>query len=100
MSLASMKNALTLKLTEKAKEQDENAIDTDGSIIDNEPSENSADNENTFNDWASNPKAYVDYILSDMQSLLEITKDNVKPEKVALLEGAIDFMKQYKKAIK
>ena len=108
MSLAAMKNALTLTLASKAKEQDENAIETDGSIIDNQPSEDStedtsiADNadENTFNDWVSNPNGYVDYILRDMESLLEITKDTVKPEKLTLLEGAIDFMKQYKKAIK
>lgn len=110
MSLAAMKNALTLTLANKAKEQDENAIETDGSIIDNQSDDNqSADDnqpindnpdENTFNDWVSNPKGYVDYILKDMESLLEITKDNVKPEKLTLLEGAIDFMKQYKKAIK
>lgn len=110
MSLAAMKNALTLTLANKAKEQDKNAIETDGSIIDNTPSNesNNADNtpiddnadENTFNDWISNPKGYVDYILRDMESLLEITKDTVKPEKLTLLEGAIDFMKQYKKAIK
>ena len=111
MSLAAMKNALTLTLGNKAKEQDENAIEADGSIIDNQsddtangnqPDDTANDNldENTFNDWLSNPKGYVDYILKDMEALLEITKDTVKPEKVALLEGAIDYMKQYKKAIK
>ena len=109
MSLAAMKNALTLTLANKAKEQDKNAIEANGSIIDNQSDGNQSDDdasingnpdENTFNDWVSNPKGYVDYILKDMDALLEITKDTVKPEKLTLLEGAIDFMKQYKKAIK
>ena len=126
MTIGEMKITLATALADKASEQDKNAIDTDGSIIDNESADNesadnesadnesadnesadnesadneSADNEPTFNDWASNPKGYCDYILNDMESLKTIIENSVKPEKLAILDGAIAYMKEIKKAIK
>lgn len=117
MTLAQMKSTLTNALIAKAKEQDENAIDTTAEEMsknDNSTEEVTAEemsnNDNsteeataeemTFNDWAKNPKAYIDYILKDMEALKSIVSDIVKPEKLVYMDGAIDYMKSLKKAIK
>lgn len=115
MTLAQMKSTLTNALIAKAKEQDENAIDTtateemsknDNSIVTEVspeevvPEDELSPEEMTFNDWAKNPKAYIDYILKDMDALKSIVSDIVKPEKLVYIDGAIDYMKSLKKAIK
>lgn len=117
MTLAQMKSTLTNALIAKAKEQDENAIDTTAEEMsknDNseevtateeataieEAREATETEEMTFNDWAKNPKAYIDYILKDMEALKSIVSDIVKPEKLVYMDGAIDYMKSLKKAIK
>ena len=102
MTLAQMKATLSNALIEKAKEQDENAIDTTAEEMsknDNSAEDTTAE-EMTFNDWAKNPKAYIDYILNDMEALKIIVSDIVKPEKLVYMDGAIDYMKSLKKAIK
>ena len=109
MTLASMKATLTNALIDKAKIQDETAIDTTATDVitsstetpsTETPSTETPSDEMTFNDWASNPKAYCDYILHDMDALKTILKDNVKAEKLALLDGAIAYLKDLKKSIK
>ena len=117
MTIGEMKLALASALVDKATEQDANAIDTDASIIDNEEQtpeeqipeeqtdeEQTADeqtaDEPTFNDWYQNPKAYCDYIVKDMEALKTILDGNIKPEKITILDGAIAYMKEVKKAIK
>lgn len=117
MTIGEMKLSLSTALADKAKEQDDNAIDTDGSIIDNA---NDADNANgadnadnannvdnadnnepkTMDDWAKDPKAYCDYILGDLADLKTILTDTIKPEKLALIDSAIAYLKDVKKAIK
>lgn len=123
MTIGEMKLSLSTALADKAKEQDNNAIDTDGSIIDNADNADNAndadngdnandadngDNANdvdgsasmTFDDWAKDPKAYCDYILGDLADLKTILTDTIKPEKLALIDGAIAYLKDVKKAIK
>ena len=108
MTIGEMKLALATALVDKANEQDATAIDTDGSIIDSEeqpneeqPNEEQPNEEQpTFNDWAQDPKGYCDYILRDMEALKTLLEDNIKPEKLTVLEGAIAYMKEVKKAIK
>ena len=126
MTIGEMKLTLSTALADKAKDQDDNAIDTDASIIDNADNADNAndadnadnadnandadngDNANdadnaepkTMDDWAKDPKAYCDYILSDISNLKTILTDAIKPEKLALIDGAIAYIKDVKKAIK
>ena len=114
MTLAQMKTILNNALVDKAREQDENAIDTTAEEVASEskndnseevtaeetPAEETPAEEMTFNDWTKNPKAYIDYILKDMEALKSIVSDIVKPEKLVYMDGAIDYMKSLKKAIK
>ena len=53
-----------------------------------------------MDDWAKDPKAYCDYILVDISNLKAILTDTIKPEKLALIDGAIAYLKDVKKAIK
>ena len=114
MTMGEMKLALTTALTDKATQQDKNAIETTASEVDENENETTAsevdENENettasefqsmTLEDWATNPKAYCDQIINDMNALHGILKNSMKPEKLTILEGAIAYMKEVKKAIK
>ena len=103
MTIGEMKLTLATALAEKAKEQDANAIDTDASIIDNDDTDASIiDNDEpmTLADWAINPKAYCEQIINDMTALKGLIEKDVKPEKLAILDGAIAYMKEVKKVIK
>ena len=112
MTIGEMKLALATALVDKANEQDANAIDTDGSIIDNEEqtteeqtteeqtTEEQTAEPMTLADWATNPKSYCEQIISDMTALKGLIEHDIKPEKLTILEGAIAYMKEVKKAIK
>lgn len=107
MTIGEMKLALSTALADKAKDQDESAIETTAEEVNetaeevNETAEEVNETpEQTFNDWANDPKSYCDYILRDMESLKIILDGTIKPEKLAILEGAIAYMKEVKKAIK
>ena len=114
MTMGEMKLALTTALTDKATEQDKNAIETTASEVDettaSEVDETTASEGEettasefqsmTLEDWATNPKAYCDQIISDMNALHGLLENSMKPEKLTILEGAIAYMKEVKKAIK
>ena len=102
MTIGEMKLALATALVDKANEQDVNAIDTDASIIDNEEqtTEEQTTEPMTMADWATNPKAYCEQIINDMTALKGLIEGDIKPEKLTILEGAIAYMKEVKKAIK
>ena len=102
MTMGEMKLALTTALTDKATQQDKNAIETTASEVDENENETTASEfqSMTLEDWATNPKAYCDQIINDMNALHGILKNSMKPEKLTILEGAIAYMKEVKKAIK
>ena len=117
MTIGEMKLSLATALVDKANEQDANAIDTDGSIIDNEEqtteeqtteeqtteeqtTEEQTTEPMTLADWATNPKAYCEQIINNMTALKGLIEHDIKPEKLTILEGAIAYMKEVKKAIK
>ena len=114
MTMGEMKLALTTALTDKATEQDKNAIETTASEVDettaSEVDETTASEGDettasefhsmTLEDWATNPKAYCDQIINDMNALHGLLENSMKPEKLTILEGAIAYMKEVKKAIK
>ena len=106
MTLASMKATLTNALIDKAKIQDETAIDTTATDVITSSTETpsteepSTEEPKSLSDYATNPKAYCDDIIKDMQELNKLLKDSVKPEKLALLDGAIAYLKDLKKSIK
>ena len=92
MTIGEMKNALATALADKAKEQDDNAIETTAEETTAEPM--------TMADWATNPKAYCEQIINDMTALKGLIENDIKPEKLAILDGAIAYMKDIKKLIK
>ena len=106
MTLASMKATLTNALIDKAKKQDETAIDTTATDVTTptteEPTteEPSTEEPKSLVDYATNPKVYCEDIIKDMTELSKILKGSVKPEKLALLDGAIAYLKDLKKVIK
>lgn len=109
-TIASMRDALKLKLEEKAKKQDETAIDVtpetgegEGmSIIDNPeaPQTEAPQNSNTENLPVNfrSAKDVIENMLSDAKSLRELL--NVKPEKMALLDAIEANLKDLKKVVK
>lgn len=112
MTLADMKLTLAGTLADKAKEQDANAIETTATDVDdnattddNATSDNNANDNAEFEpmtkaDWEANPKGYVDAILKDLSTLKDILEPTLKAEKMALVDGAIAYLKDVKKAIK
>ena len=103
MTIGEMKNALATALADKAKKQDDNAIETTAEETTAEETtaeETTAEEPKTMADWASNPKAYCEQIINDMTALKSIIENDIKPEKLAILDGAIAYMKDIKKLIK
>ena len=111
MTMAQMKDALKLRLEEKAEKQDKEAIDTtateEKSIIDNstEEAQNTEEVQNTdeglttVNDLLDfEPKALASEII-DLVKHLE-SRVELKPEKMVLFEAVIANMKEIKKLIK
>ena len=101
MTIGEMKNALATALADKAKEQDTNAIETTAEETTAETTaEETTVEPMTMADWATNPKAYCEQIINDMTALKGLIENDIKPEKMAILDGAIAYMKDIKKLIK
>lgn len=124
MTIGEMKNALKLALDDKAKDQEENAIDTDGSIIDNSEAEAQDNSEaqdnieaevqdNTEAEAQDNSEAETEAkeltplermanLISEAKALKEMTENNnwVKPEKLALFDAIIANAKDLEKLLK
>ena len=92
MTIGEMKMTLATALADKAKEQDTNAIET--------TAEETTADAKTFEEKSKDPKAFCDDIIKDMDDLKSILDNVIKPEKMAILDGAIAYMKEVKKAIK
>ena len=92
MTIGEMKMTLATALADKAKEQDANAIET--------TAEETTAEVKTFEEKSKDPKAFCDDIIKDMDDLKSILDNVIKPEKMAILDGAIAYMKEVKKAIK
>lgn len=105
MTMAQMKDALKLRLEEKADKQDKEAIDTtateEKSIIDNSAIEEAtATEEATTTEEATkiDPVKIASEIIElvkELQSIVEL-----KPEKMVLFEAVLANMKEIKKLIK
>ena len=112
MTIGEMKNALATALADKAKEQDDNAIETtaeettaeettaEETTAEETTAEETTAEPMTMADWATNPKAYCEQIINDMTALKGLIENDIKPEKLAILDGAIAYMKDIKKLIK
>ena len=92
MTIGEMKMTLATSLADKAKEQDDNAIET--------TAEETTAEVKTFEEKSKDPKSFCDDIIKDMNDLKSILDNDIKPEKMAILDGAIAYMKEVKKAIK
>ena len=104
MTINEMKDALQLKLEEKAEKQEKEAIDTtateevteEKSIIDNSE-------EVTEENLPKAVKSATDIIsemLDNSKMLRELLKDKIKPEKMALLDAIEANLKDLKKVAK
>ena len=92
MTIGEMKMTLATALADKAKEQDANAIET--------TAEETTAEVKTFEEKSKDPKSFCDDIIKDMNDLKSILDNVIKPEKMAILDGAIAYMKEVKKSIK
>ena len=97
MTIGEMKMTLATALADKAKEQDDNAIET---TAEETTSEETTAEVKTFEEKSKDPKSFCDDIIKDMNDLKSILDNGIKPEKMAILDGAIAYMKEVKKAIK
>ena len=113
MTIGEMKMTLATALADKAKDQDYNAIETTAEDLTKGTSEVSPEEEvteegaedttaevKTFEEKSKDPKSFCDDIIKDMNDLKSILDNDIKPEKMAILDGAIAYMKEVKKAIK
>ena len=112
MTIGEMKNVLATALADKAKEQDNNAIETtaiettaEETTAEETTAEETSDDKTiadvaTLADWATNPKAYCEQIINDITALKGLIENDIKPEKMALLDGALAYMKDIKKLLK
>ena len=97
MTIGEMKMTLATALADKAKEQDNNAIDT---TAEETTAEETTAEIKTFEEKSKDLKSFCDDIIKDMNDLKSILDNEIKPEKMAILDGAIAYMKEVKKAIK
>ena len=95
MTIAEMKNALKLKLEEKAEKQDKTAIDTTATEA-TEPTEATEATEATEEVTA---KSIIDNMMADLKTLNKLMAD-LKPEKKLLLEGVEYNLKELRKIAK
>ena len=107
MTIGEMKMTLATALADKAKEQDANAIETtaeettaEETTAEETTAEETTAEAKTFEEKSKDPKAFCDDIIKDMDDLKSILDNVIKPEKMAILDGAIAYMKEIKKAIK
>ena len=104
MTIADMKSALTSALEDKAKKQDESAIDTEStesekSIIDNSESTESTESTESEKVEVKTDKAIIEELIISTKSL-KLTMDYLKPEKKALLDAIESNLKELKKLAK
>ena len=101
MTIAEMKDALKLKLEDKADKQDKTAIDTTAEEV----SENTTAEEVSENTTAEEvseevtAKSIIDNMMADLKTLEKLMAD-LKPEKKLLLEGIDYNLKELKKLAK
>ena len=106
MTIGEIKATLKGLLDNKAKNQDANAIDTDGSIIDNgdNVSRETSESEGEGNSEGEGEKeATAKDIITDMLGeckALETLMADLKPEKKILIEGIVSNLKELKKFAK
>ena len=102
MTIGEMKMTLATALADKAKEQDNNAIDTtaEETTAEETTAEETTAEIKTFEEKSKDLKSFCDDIIKDMNDLKSILDNEIKPEKMAILDGAIAYMKEVKKAIK
>lgn len=110
MTIADMKSVLASTLEDKAKSQDESAIDTEStesekSIIDNsestEPTNPTESTESTESEKieVKTDKAIIEELIISIKGL-KLTMDYLKPEKKALLDAIEANLKELKKLAK
>ena len=102
MTIGEMKMTLATALADKAKEQDATAIETtaEDTTAEETTAEETTAEVKTFEEKSKDPKSFCDDIIKDMTDLKSILDNDIKPEKMAILDGAIAYMKEVKKAIK
>ena len=101
MTIGEMKAKLSATLADKAKEQEQNAIETtateDESIIDNsETTETPA----TEKSEKMSTVEYIDAMLVDTRFLHDSMKDYIKPEKEVFFDAIESYLKELKKIAK
>ena len=99
MTIGEMKSHLKMLLEDKAKEQDENAIDTEATEAQGEATEATEATETTVNDLIEmSPQKLIAEIIDLVEHLK--TKVEVKPEKMVLLDAVVANLKEIKELIK
>ena len=107
MTISDMKSILASALEDKAKSQDESAIDTEStdsekSIIDNSDSEKSTESTESTESKkieVKSDKAIIEDTIVTIKSL-KLTMDYLKPEKACLLDAIEANLKELKKLAK
>ena len=100
MTIAEMKDALKLKLEDKADKQDKTAIDTTAEEVAEEVAENTTAEEVAEEvSEEVTAKSIIDNMMADLKTLEKLMAD-LKPEKKLLLEGIDYNLKELKKLAK
>lgn len=100
MTIAEMKDALKLKLEDKADKQDKTAIDTTAEeVAESTTAEEVAENTTAEETEEVTAKSIIDNMMADLKTLEKLMAD-LKPEKKLLLEGIDYNLKELKKLAK
>ena len=100
MTIAEMKEALKLKLEDKADKQDKTAIDTTAEeVAENTTAEEVAESTTAEETEEVTAKSIIDNMMADLKTLEKLMAD-LKPEKKLLLEGIDYNLKELKKLAK
>ena len=100
MTIAEMKDALKLKLEDKADKQDKTAIDTTAEeVAENTTAEEVSENTTAEETEEVTAKSIIDNMMADLKTLEKLMAD-LKPEKKLLLEGIDYNLKELKKLAK
>ena len=101
MTIGEMKEALKLKLEDKAKDQDESAIDTTATEVAEDTTATEVAEDNTTENIEYNALENIECMLELAKTLREqLTEKKVKPEKMALLDAIEANLKELKKVAK
>ena len=100
MTIAEIKDALKLKLEDKADKQDKTAIDTTAEeVAENTTAEEVSENTTAEETEEVTAKSIIDNMMADLKTLEKLMAD-LKPEKKLLLEGIDYNLKELKKLAK